>query len=67
MQTAKHLMHPTNRWGNVIEIDWHTIKLVDLFRVRLKVKVKENVAILLILETLEGTWVFTTIVVVVGE
>lgn len=60
-------MHPTNRWGNVIEIDWHTIKLVDLFRVRLKVKVKENVAILLILETLEGTWVFTTIVVVVGE
>lgn len=60
-------MHPTNRWGNVIEIDWHTIKLVDLFRVRLKVKVKENVAILLILETLEGTWVFTTIAVVVGE
>lgn len=60
-------MHPTNSWGNVIEIDWHTIKLVDLFRVRLKVKVKENVAILLILETLEGTWVFTTIVVVVGE
>ena len=60
-------MHPTNRWGNVIEIDWHTIKLVDLFRVRLKVKVKENVAFLSILETLEGTWVFTTIVVVVGE
>lgn len=36
-------------------------------RVRLKVKVKENVAFLSILETLEGMWVFTTIVVVVGE
>ena len=46
------------RMGKVIEINRQTLKLVDLTKVRLKVKVKENAVIPMIVRVSNGDWPF---------
>ena len=46
-------------WGKVTEVDWDTLKLVDLSKVKLKVEMNLNVMLPTLLEVIDGAWVFT--------
>ena len=54
------------QWGTVIEIDWRTLKLYDLCKARVRILVKERSVLPTLIAVLDGGWVFTISVVVVG-
>ena len=62
-----HLKKIVEQWGTVTEIDWRTLTLFDLSRVRLRIAMKDRAILLALLEVTDGDWVFTVVVVVVGE
>ena len=55
------------QWGSVNEIDWRMLKLFDLSRARLKIAMKDRAILPAMLEVTDGGWVFTIVVVVVGD
>ena len=55
------------QWGRVTKIDWRTLKLFDLSRVRLRIAMKDRPILPALLEVTDGDWVFTVVVVVVGD
>ena len=55
------------QWGTVNEIDWQTLKLFDLSRARLKIAMKDRAILPAPLEVTDGDWVFTVVIVVVGD
>ena len=54
------------RWGMVIEIDWRTVKLFDLSKARVRILMKARIVLPALIEVIDGGWVFTISVVVVG-
>ena len=62
-----HLKKIVEQWGTVTEIDWRTLKLFDLSRVRLRIAMKDRAILPALLEVTDGDWVFTVVVVVVGD
>ena len=62
-----HLKKIVEQWGTVNEIDWHTLKLFDLSRARLKIAMRDRAILPALLEVSDGDWVFTVVVVVVGD
>ncbi|KAJ9700869.1 hypothetical protein PVL29_006278 [Vitis rotundifolia] len=62
-----HLKKIVEQWGTVIEIDWRTLKLYDLSKVRVRIAMKDRSVLPSLLEVTDGDWVFTVAVVVVGE
>ena len=54
------------QWGTVTEIDWRTVKLYDLCKARVRILMKKCSVLPLLIEVLDGGWVFTISVVVVG-
>nr|CAN67046.1 hypothetical protein VITISV_001151 [Vitis vinifera] len=62
----EHLKKIVEQWGTVIEIDWRTLKLYDLCKARVRILVKERSILPTLIAVLDGGWVFTISVVVVG-
>ncbi|RVW27494.1 hypothetical protein CK203_092027 [Vitis vinifera] len=62
-----HLKKIVEQWGTVNEIDWRMLKLFDLSRARLKITMKDRAILPALLEVNDGDWVFTVVVVVVGD
>ncbi|RVW61321.1 hypothetical protein CK203_020670 [Vitis vinifera] len=62
-----HLKKIVEQWGTVNEIDWRTLKLFDLSRARLKIAMRDKAILPALLEVSDGDWVFTVVVVVVGD
>ncbi|KAJ9687807.1 hypothetical protein PVL29_013850 [Vitis rotundifolia] len=62
-----HLKKIVEQWGTVSEIDWQTLKLFNLSKVRVRIAMKERSVLPALLEVTDGDWVFTVAVVVVGE
>ncbi|RVW99789.1 hypothetical protein CK203_029171 [Vitis vinifera] len=62
-----HLKKIVEQWGTVNEIDWRTLKLFDLSRARLKIAMRDKAILPALLEVSDGEWVFTVVVVVVGD
>ncbi|RVX23042.1 hypothetical protein CK203_008444 [Vitis vinifera] len=62
-----HLKKIVEQWGSVKEIDWHTLKLFDLSRARLKIVMRDRAILPTMLEVTDGDWAFTVVVVVVGD
>ncbi|RVW35222.1 hypothetical protein CK203_101902 [Vitis vinifera] len=62
-----HLKKIVEQWGSVKEIDWRTLKLFDLSRARLKIVMRDRAILPAMLEVTDGDWVFTVVVVVVGD
>lgn len=58
--SEKYLFHLVEGWGKVIKIDKQTLKLVYLTKIRLKVEVKENVVIPVIVRVSNGDRPFQT-------
>ena len=65
--SEEHLKKIVKQWGMVTEIDWRTLKLFDLCKVRVRILMKERVVLLALIEVLDGEWVFTISVAVVGD
>ncbi|RVW12364.1 hypothetical protein CK203_108094 [Vitis vinifera] len=57
--------HLKKMW-TVTEIDWQTLKLFDLCKARVRILMKERSVLSALIEVLDGGWVFTISVVVVG-
>ena len=62
-----HLKKIVEQWGTVKDIDWRTLKLFDLSRARLKIAMRDKAILPALLEVSDGEWVFTVVVVVVGD
>ena len=54
------------QWGTVTEIDWQTLKLFDLCKAKVRILMKERLVLSTLIEVLDGGWVFTISVAVVG-
>ena len=54
-------------WGKVTKVTRDSLKLVDLSKVKLWVKMLPNVVLLALLEVEDGAWSFTVAVSVIGE
>ena len=65
--SEEHLKKIVKQWGMVTGIDWRTLKLFDLCKVRVRILMKERVVLLALIEVLDGEWVFTISVAVVGD
>ena len=50
----------------VIEIDWRTLKLFDLSKVRVRILMKERIVLPALIEVINGGWVFTISATMVG-
>ena len=48
------------------KIDWRTLKLFDLCKVRVRILMKERTVLPTLIEVLDGGWVFTISIAVVG-
>ena len=64
--SEKHLKKIVEQWGTVTEIDWQTLKLFDLCKARVRILMKERSVLSALIEVLDGGWVFTISVAVVG-
>ncbi|KAJ9709584.1 hypothetical protein PVL29_001187 [Vitis rotundifolia] len=62
-----HLKKIVEQWGTVTEIDCRTLKLFNLSKARVRIAMKERSVLLALLKVTDGDWVFTVVVVVVGE
>ena len=62
-----HLKKIVEQWGTVNEIDWQPLKLFDLSRARLKLALKDRTILPAPVEVTDGDWVFTVVIVVVGD
>lgn len=49
-------------WGKVTKVDKDSLKLVDLTKAKLKVEMNPNVVLPVLLEVIDGAWVFTVAV-----
>ncbi|RVW64320.1 hypothetical protein CK203_047007 [Vitis vinifera] len=54
------------QWGTVTKIDWRTMKLYDLCKTRVRILMKEHSVLPALIEVLDGGWVFTISIAVVG-
>ena len=61
-----HLKKIVDQWGMVIEIDWRTLKLFDLSKVRVRILMKERIVLPVLIEVIDGGWVFTISATMVG-
>ena len=61
-----HLKKLVEQWGTVTEIDWRTLKLFDLNKVRVRIAMKDRTILPTLIEVIDGDWVFTISVAVVG-
>ncbi|KAL6312799.1 hypothetical protein AAG906_021431 [Vitis piasezkii] len=64
--SEEHLKKIVEQWGTVTEIDWQTLKLFDLCKARVRILMKERSVLSALIEVLDGGWVFTISVAVVG-
>ena len=62
----EHLKKIVKQWGMVIEIDWRMVKLFDLSKARVRILMKERTVLPALIEVIDGGWVFTISVAVVG-
>ena len=49
------------------KIDWRTLKLFDLSKARVRIAMKDRSVLLALIEVIDGNWVFTISVVVLGD
>ncbi|RVX23840.1 hypothetical protein CK203_000086 [Vitis vinifera] len=63
--SEEHLKKIVEQWGTMTEIDWQTLKLYDLCKVRMRILMKERSVLPALIEVLDGGWVFTISVAVV--
>ena len=61
------LRYILKKWGKVTKVTRDSLKLVDLSKVKLWVKMLPNVVLLALLEVEDGAWSFTVAVSVIGE
>ena len=61
-----HLKKIVEQWGTVTEIDWRTLKLFDLSKARVRISMKERSVLLALIEVIDGDWMFTISIAVVG-
>ena len=55
-------------WGKVTEVDRDTLKLIDLSKIKVMVEMNPNVVLPVLLEMIDGAWVFIVVVTVIrGE
>ena len=55
-------------WGKVTEVDRDTLKLIDLSKIKVMVEMNPNVVLSVLLEMIDGAWVFIVVVTVIrGE
>ncbi|WJZ95283.1 hypothetical protein VitviT2T_014063 [Vitis vinifera] len=64
--SEEHLKKIVEQQGTVTEIDWQTLKLFDLCKARVRILMKEWSVLSALIEVLDGGWVFTISVAVVG-
>ncbi|WJZ89355.1 hypothetical protein VitviT2T_008578 [Vitis vinifera] len=64
--SEEHLKKIVEQWGTVIEIDWQTLKLFDLCKARVRILMKERSILSALIEVLDGGWVFTISIAMVG-
>ena len=64
--SEEHLKKIVEQWGTVTEIDWQTLKLFDLCKAKVRILMKERLVLSTLIEVLDGGWVFTISVAVVG-
>ena len=62
----EHLNKIVEQWGTVTKIDWRTMKLYDLCKTRVRILMKEHSVLPALIEVLDGGWVFTISIAVVG-
>ena len=62
-----HLKKIVEQWGKVTEIDWQTLKLFDLSKARIRIAMKDRSVLPALIEVIDGDWVFTISVAVVGD
>ena len=61
-----HLKKIVEQWGTMPEIDWRTLKLFDLSKVRVRIAMKDQSILPALIEVIDENWVFTISVAVVG-
>ncbi|KAL6336462.1 hypothetical protein AAG906_018417 [Vitis piasezkii] len=61
-----HLKKIVEQWGTVTKFDWRTLKLFDLNKAMVRISMKERSVLPALIEVMDGGWVFTISVVVVG-
>ena len=61
------LRYILKKWGKVTKVTRDSLKLVDLSKVKLWVKMLPNVVLLALLEVEDGAWSFTVAVSVIGK
>ena len=61
------LRYILKKWGKVTKVTRDSLKLVDLSKVKLWVKMLTNVVLLALLEVEDGAWSFTVAVSVIGK
>ena len=61
------LRYILKKWEKVTKVARDSLKLVDLSKVKLWVKMLPNVVLLALLEVEDGAWSFTVAVSVIGE
>ncbi|RVW57721.1 hypothetical protein CK203_111686 [Vitis vinifera] len=64
--SEEHLKKIVEQWGTVTEIDWQMLKLFDLCKARVRILMKERSVLSTLIEVLDGGWVFTISVAMVG-
>ena len=63
--SEEHLKKIVEQWGTMTEIDWQTLKLYDLCKVRMRILMKERSVLPALIEVLDRGCVFTISVAVV--
>ncbi|RVW92847.1 hypothetical protein CK203_040475 [Vitis vinifera] len=62
-----HSIGRSNGAGIMVEIDWCTLKLYDLSKVRVRVEMKEHTVLPGLMEVKDGAWMFIISIVVIKD